>query len=1006
MAVTREITIRLTWLTDRTVAATLGDRDVPAPPGPGATAEEGRAGAALGPAYVRFPAESLRRAENLGRVLLPRDVRRRIVEELGFLHDPADRLRLRLRLQAYEPGHAVALSAVPWERVRLPTEDVELAPYAWTAWADMAPTPSAGTALRLHRRFTVVREVAADDARPLPPLPDRTSAVVVVADATSVHGDVASGDEVVALAPPPPGRAPAGDGGRVAAAVGRSRYEVRHVPSPATAQAVLRALPGAAVFYFGGHHVSGGLVVAQGRDRTAGEVLNTGELSDRLTAHGVQLAVLMACETADPASTEGRQHLALPLAERLAADGVPYVVAVHGAVSDEASGRFAGHFFNMIALGTDIDAAVVDAAREMGEPQALPVLCTARAGEPPQLRSLLPLPAAVRTADAHRMPVPAAGTPAGPADDERFRVCLETYLCLVGGRDVHVLADPAGEDLTAALSENERRLYRAFADREPARSATPDESWHPERHAAAAPGPGGVGAFRPDGPAVPGAGGSGVPGRDAPGAGGPAAPGADVADAPDAGGRAVPGPGGVGAPGAGGVAAPGAEGLVGPGGPAAPGPGGTGVAHPNRPSVPGSDRGEPDWVEPSRWYVCDVRAPRPATRGSLLAALTPEFRAPAGGAEALRRPGLVVRVHAGEALPVRWPTYLDDIRRLAPEFGTVVVHVHGAAEGAVREAAAQIARDLHRDEYLIAAGPPGAEAPTMAPAAATPWTATATSAAATAEPAAATALPARTLDGAAQVLEALRDAEEGIAQPRAPRLDGAAVVADLNANGGWGDWRIEHRTLESIAAAWPRRLPGLLAAHAAARTGVARYASLLLASARDAWTSRWLSDAGGRVPRPSDFRGVIVSRRVADAVVLGLLREVAAGRPVPAELEEWEAEAALSTETAAALAVSRRSSAVTQHDIERPLHAVALERAGLLAAVDLPALDPRARCRGSWSLLVRRPLAEDDAGWLARAPGPRRRLVGLAPPPTSHDAVLERELSVFAGALRLPLPGA
>ncbi|WP_333774498.1 CHAT domain-containing protein [Streptomyces sp. IBSBF 3136] len=862
---TREITIRLTWRTNETVAADLGEHDP--------TADQDTDGSFLGPAYLRFRADQAARAERLGGVLLPRAVRRRIVAELRLL-DPIDRLRIRLRVPAHAPQRAVPLSGVPWERVRVPSEDFELRPDVWADWAEMLPTGSVGRELRVHPRFTVIREVAAAEGRPRPPHFDRTSAVVVVADATSVHGDFSTGDSLVSLGSPPSGSSAASDGERVATAVGRSRYEVRRVPSPATAQGIRRALPGSAVFYFGGHHIASGLVVAQGRGRVDGAVLDTRELSDQLTAQGVQLAVLMACDTADAASANGRQHTALPLAERLAADGVPYVVAVHGAISDGASGRFAGRFFSALALGTDIDAAVAQAAVEMAESQALPVVCTARAGEPPRLRSLLPLPDPVRTADGHRMPVPRAGARVRPADDERFRVCLETYLCLAGGGGVHVLADPSGEDLTAALTENERKLFQAVAAQETT-DATRCSALSADREV-------------PDG-------------RHAARAGGPG------------------------------------------------------------------------WPEPPRWYACDAHESRPATRAALLAALTPEFRALGPGA-VVRRPGLVVRWHVGGALP-RWSTYLGDIRKLASEFGTVVIQVHGAATDPVLEAATQVARDLRRDEYLVAAGPPR-------PGTATPST--------------------RLLDGAAQVLEALRAAKEGDTDVREVRVDGAAVVADLNANGGWGDWQIEHRTLESIAAVWPRELPGVLAAHANARAGVARYASLLLASTRDAWMSRWLSDAGDRAPRPSDFRGVNVPPSVADAVVLGLLREAVRGPNLPAELDDWEEES-LSEESRNALAVWRRGSAVAEKDFERPQDAIALERAGLLDAVDPLTLDPRARCRGSWSLLVRRPLAEDDAAWLARASEDKRRLVGMAPPALINDAVLERELHAFTSALRLPL---
>ncbi|MDX3691976.1 CHAT domain-containing protein [Streptomyces europaeiscabiei] len=817
----------------------------------------------MGPSYLRFRANQYERARRLGGVLMPGEVRQRIVAELRQL-DGADRLRIRLRLPAYSPDHAVPLSAVPWERVRLPAEDIRLRPDVWVEWAGSRTVPGTGRELRQHPTFTVVREVATAVSHRAERRADDAAAAVVVADASLVRGDITTGGGTVSLGSPTRDRGEAGDGSRVAEALARSRFDTRRVPAPATAQAIRRALPGAAVFYFGGHHISAGLVVAQSPDGADGKVLDTGELSGWLIGHGVRIAVLMACATADPKSMEARQHTALPLAERLAADGVPYVVAVHGSVSDGASARFASRFFSTLAVGTDVDVAVAEAAVEMAEPEALPVLCTAVKGATMKLRSL-PTPVAVRTADVHRMPLPDIGATAVPARDERFRVCLETYLCLVGGRDTHVLADPSGADVTAAMSGVERRLYQAFVARD-------------------------MRLGREDGA-----------------------------------------------------------------------------------QERGSGLG---WEEPAQWYACEAQEPRPATRSDLLNVLSPEYREPDTGA-ADRGPGLVIRWRVGSGTP-RWSAYLRDIRRLAPEFRTVVLHVHGASAEAVREAAVRAARGLGHDEYLVMASARHRHAPGRA---------------------------VCSLNGAAQVLEALRDVEEGAAVPREVRLDAASVVADLEANGGWGDWGAEHRTLESIAARWPTELPGLMTAHAYARTGAARYASLQLASADDDQMSRWLSDSGRRVPRPSDFRGVRVSELVADAVVLGLLREAVGNRSVPAELDEWEAEG-LSDEVRAALVAWRRATPLNGADIGRPLSAVALERAGLLDGVDPLTLDPETRCPGSWTLLVRRPLAENDAAWLAGAQESRRRLVGLAPPAVTHDAVLERESQAFLEALRLPLPPA
>ncbi|MEU9735206.1 caspase family protein [Streptomyces sp. NPDC048002] len=404
------------------------------------------------------------------------------------------------------------------------------------------------------------------------------------------------------------------------------------------------------------------------------------------------------------------------------------------------------------------------------------------------------------------------------------------------------------------------------------------------------------------------------------------------------------------------------------------------------------------------WYVHEVDTLRePASKDEL-------FTAPPGSGKpgqdlAERGSGLIVRLRAADRPPPDWSGYLSHLRRLAPELRAVVVQIHGADENAVRETAVQAARDLRCGEYLFRrALPPGRP------------------------PVTAVSGPVRTLKHAEDVQSTLADTEATVV-----RLDAHAIVADLNTRDNEakrndrtgsespvdppsqdvhpaahrgelpsrGDWQAERDLLAKVAARWPSEYPALAEAHAADRHGAGRYASLLLAATDDAELGRWLGSAGQQPPGPEDFPGVRIPRAVADAVVLRLLRDQESRKPP--ELYGWQY-APLSSAVRAAWEVALRGTPPTLADIDRSEEAVALDRAGLLAGTDLWTLDPKGLCRGTWSVLIRRPLTEDAATWLAGVPEARRRLVGLALEPTVLDASLEWDEPDYREALRPPLP--
>jgi hypothetical protein len=141
------------------------------------------------------------------------------------------------------------------------------------------------------------------------------------------------------------------------------RVEV-HWTRAATLESLLRKLRAGAfhIFHFVGHGAydanrGDGLLLLKGEDGRSVEI--TGEdlgmiLNDH---HSLRLAVLNACEGARASRTDPFAGIAASLVQR----GTPAVVAMQFEISDVAAVTFAKHFYEALALGYPVDAAVAQA---------------------------------------------------------------------------------------------------------------------------------------------------------------------------------------------------------------------------------------------------------------------------------------------------------------------------------------------------------------------------------------------------------------------------------------------------------------------------------------------------------------------------------------------------------------------------------------------------------------------------------------------------------------------
>ncbi|MGV9549075.1 CHAT domain-containing protein [Streptomyces ardesiacus] len=448
MSGAQDLTIRLSWTDDRKAAAVVVDADdrplhTPQP-------------RALGPNTATAwdqPVPSVV-AEMLGRVLFPLSVRRIVAERAPYLAGDGH-LRLRLVLPGAGDEGPRPLGALRWESVRVPSPTAPAV--AWEDWgAEAGPLPDGGRELGRHPRFTLVREVR--PVRPLPAMDRPGKGLVLVADATSVHGDISTPQRVERVPPPESWRRGDADRQRVTRALNGSWLSARTLPAPATAEEMQRQLAsGAGIFYFGGHQTAGGLVVGAEGGVDAAEWLDAGTVAGWLRTAGVRLAVLMACDSAGSADTPGS---AVSAAERLVREGVPHVVAVQGKVSHSRAATFAGGFFDALARGCPIDVALRKGASLLDGEGAVPVLYTQRRSADLTVGLLPEAGRPVLSPTAHRLPVGDGGGRL-PLTDERFRVHLDACWSLSEAPVLDVLADPAAVDLPRLLDAAESTLHAA-----------------------------------------------------------------------------------------------------------------------------------------------------------------------------------------------------------------------------------------------------------------------------------------------------------------------------------------------------------------------------------------------------------------------------------------------------------------------------------------------------------------------------------------------------------------
>ena len=303
-------------------------------------------------------------------------------EVLDLLTEERRLTGARIRLLLTIPGDAeyARLRAVPWELCVLGT------------WNESGFTSKPLTWLTSHSDVQIVRVVpeAATTPSPSAPLAGR----VLLSAAYHVDGELGE------LRFRPLSQLEASD-------VEQARYELAGtalrpelvLPGPSRRSASLHDLRQAigagpvAGFYFAGHHGEGGLVVAgfsPDGDRSP-EWLSSDDLAGLLLAQGIQVAVLMACDTGSVPLVRAREiaeHRAF--AERLVTAGVPWVISAQGAVTNGATQRFAPVFWRWLASGAAIDEAACAGSEAMAGYAGLIVVHRA-----PQARDLAVQPAGV-----------------------------------------------------------------------------------------------------------------------------------------------------------------------------------------------------------------------------------------------------------------------------------------------------------------------------------------------------------------------------------------------------------------------------------------------------------------------------------------------------------------------------------------------------------------------------------------------------------------------------------
>ncbi|MBJ7336056.1 CHAT domain-containing protein [Mycolicibacterium sp.] len=398
--------------------------------------------------------------ERLHEILALEVVRQRLGAMLGEnAEDPAS-ARLRLALTSSDDPELVAL---PWELARLPN---------WNGMGfDHDDSPGL---LGRHPQISVLRYVPTVHQ----PGPYRWGPIVA-AIGSGVGG-------ALRLAPGEtrfvqPSARKGGEEELLREALGNYAGDLTWCGEPATNDSVKRALSTPAFgFYFGGHHVDGGVIVAE--DDGSPFWLSAEELAMRLVAASITLAILVACRSAEsPGASTSDDPIVGSTAQRLVEAGVPFVVAIRNEIAEGSSRRFIYRLLQELTRGTPLDRAMTSAAttaESAAEPCAAVLFTSQISGSyaivrPPALR----VPKSLR---AYRVPLgwnPLAGPcPIG----DRTACDLGPWLCLDRGGFTALVASGRAMSLAEELDAVERGPIadgnftggRADRDRQPRRWRT------------------------------------------------------------------------------------------------------------------------------------------------------------------------------------------------------------------------------------------------------------------------------------------------------------------------------------------------------------------------------------------------------------------------------------------------------------------------------------------------------------------------------------------------------
>ena len=446
------------------------------------TPARGNPGRAVHTELTRTVVEHLLR-ETTMRQLPPGDPDLRALDEVFSLPEIRTGLSRELdqdtgcvvRLVLSAPG-ARELLALPWELARLPAY----------ASGRFAHADSAGPICR-HSQVTLARYLHAEQADDPP---RHRWGPIVASSATSVEGHVVTPRGTRRLS----SAAWAGDELELLRdALGDYAGDLVWTGEPTNEEALRSALSERAFgFYFGGHHVDDGIVLASNHSPDVAVWVPVPDLAGRLAEAQVVVAVLVACrgaeplqggvpggdagaKPADPGPHMGEMLVGSSTAERLVEAGVPFAVAMRGDVSDAAARRFTHEFFHLLAQRAPIDRAMADAASkaEVDGEFFTPVLYTSWLSD--DLAVAEAAPPTLPGLRAYR--IPAQWRPEGgacPVGDAHL-ADLGAWLCLDRGASTCVVAARSGTRLAEALNAVERG---AINHGRGAVQEFPERAWH------------------------------------------------------------------------------------------------------------------------------------------------------------------------------------------------------------------------------------------------------------------------------------------------------------------------------------------------------------------------------------------------------------------------------------------------------------------------------------------------------------------------------------------------